>query len=253
MKKHPHSMTRQKEDSNCDSSSLIPHPSSLFRGFSLVEVMVVLTVIGVLIALSVPSYQRAVEQARADVAVANLRAIWSAERLFWIEHHPYTADLSALRHRAARSRDRSVQHGLHLFGRSAGRRHVLGRRDPDGKLAVDRPIHDRRDGVDFRRNLRRVSPRSSPVSCEKNHEGTKERKHEERRGIVTTTWTDSHCLRVFVLSSFRDSFPSRPVACTGRRVRGFSLLELEVALCSSGSDSSACVRWSSCTRGSWSR
>jgi Tfp pilus assembly protein PilE len=59
--------------------------------------LVVPTVIGVLIAMSIPSYQRAVEQARADLAVANLRAIWSAERLFWIEHHAYTADLSALR------------------------------------------------------------------------------------------------------------------------------------------------------------
>ncbi len=67
------------------------------RTFSLVEVMVVLTVIGVLIAMSVPSYQRAVEQARADVAAANLRAIWTAQRLYWIENRAYTADLSALR------------------------------------------------------------------------------------------------------------------------------------------------------------
>ena len=59
--------------------------------------MVVLTVIGILISLSVPSYQRAVEQARADLAAGNLRAIWTAERLYWIGHHAYTADLSALR------------------------------------------------------------------------------------------------------------------------------------------------------------
>lgn len=58
--------------------------------------MVVLTVMGILVALSVPSYQRALEQSRADIAVANLRALWSAERLYWIEYHAYAADLSRL-------------------------------------------------------------------------------------------------------------------------------------------------------------
>jgi general secretion pathway protein G len=65
-------------------------------GFSLVEVMVVLTVIGILIALSVPRYERAWEQAHADIAAANLRAIWSAERVYWLEYHGYTSDLAGL-------------------------------------------------------------------------------------------------------------------------------------------------------------
>ncbi len=58
--------------------------------------MVVLIVIAALTAFCVPSFQRALEQSRADVAVANLRAIWSAERLYWLEYHAYTADLAAL-------------------------------------------------------------------------------------------------------------------------------------------------------------
>jgi prepilin-type N-terminal cleavage/methylation domain-containing protein len=66
------------------------------RGFSLVEVTIVLTVIGILVTMSVPSYQRALEQSRADIAAANLRAIWSAERLYWLEYHTYTADLDQL-------------------------------------------------------------------------------------------------------------------------------------------------------------
>jgi prepilin-type N-terminal cleavage/methylation domain-containing protein len=70
--------------------------SAASTGFSLVEVMVVLTIIGILVAMTVPSYQRAVEQSRADVAAANLRALWSAQRLYWIEHHAYTSNLTAL-------------------------------------------------------------------------------------------------------------------------------------------------------------
>ena len=69
---------------------------SVSRGFSLVEVMVVLTILGILIAMAVPRYTRAIEQSRADIAAANLRAIWSAERLYWLENRVYTADLNRL-------------------------------------------------------------------------------------------------------------------------------------------------------------
>jgi prepilin-type N-terminal cleavage/methylation domain-containing protein len=66
------------------------------RGWSLVEVMVVVTVMSVLIAMTIPSFHRSVEQSRADIAGANLRAIWSAERLYWLENRTYTSDLSEL-------------------------------------------------------------------------------------------------------------------------------------------------------------
>jgi prepilin-type N-terminal cleavage/methylation domain-containing protein len=66
------------------------------NGVSLVEVMVVLTIVGILVAMAVPRYERTLEQSRADIAAANLRAIWSAERAYWLEHHSYTADLSGL-------------------------------------------------------------------------------------------------------------------------------------------------------------
>jgi prepilin-type N-terminal cleavage/methylation domain-containing protein len=66
------------------------------RGFTLTELMVVMTIIGVLVAASVPSFQHAIEQSRADIAVANLRAIWAAERLFWLENQKYTDDIGKL-------------------------------------------------------------------------------------------------------------------------------------------------------------
>ncbi len=60
------------------------------RGFTLTELMVVTTLIGVMAAMSVPSFTRAVQQSRVDISVANLRAIWAAERLYWLENHTYT-------------------------------------------------------------------------------------------------------------------------------------------------------------------
>jgi len=77
-----------------------PHrllPRHVERAYSLIEVMVALTIIGILIALSVPSYDRALEQSRADIAGANLQAIWAAERLYWLEYGVYTADMSTLK------------------------------------------------------------------------------------------------------------------------------------------------------------
>ena len=66
------------------------------RGFSLVELMVVCTVMVILISMAAPSFRRSMEQSRADIAGANLRAIWTAQRLYWLEERTYTADLSVL-------------------------------------------------------------------------------------------------------------------------------------------------------------
>ena len=73
-----------------------PGPAPSCGGFSLIEVLVVLTVMGVLISLAAPSFQRSLEQSRADIAAANLRAIWSAERVHWLEYRTYTNDLATL-------------------------------------------------------------------------------------------------------------------------------------------------------------
>ncbi len=75
-----------------------PHRAAAFchRGVSLIEVMLVLVVIGVLISISAPTFHRNMEQSWADVAGANLRAIWSAQRLYWLENRTYTSDLSEL-------------------------------------------------------------------------------------------------------------------------------------------------------------
>lgn len=65
-------------------------------GISLYEVIIALAVIGVLMASSVPSFSRSVEQSHADMAGANLRAIWSAQRLYWLEHRTFASDLTTL-------------------------------------------------------------------------------------------------------------------------------------------------------------
>ncbi len=56
--------------------------------------MVTVAVIGVLVGMSAPYFGRALEQSRADFAAAHLRAIWAAQRLYWLENHAYTDKLT---------------------------------------------------------------------------------------------------------------------------------------------------------------
>jgi Tfp pilus assembly protein PilE len=58
--------------------------------------MVVITLMGVLAVMAAPSFHRAIERARADVAVANLQAVWAAQRYFWIANRRYANTLGEL-------------------------------------------------------------------------------------------------------------------------------------------------------------
>jgi Tfp pilus assembly protein PilE len=66
------------------------------RGTSLMEVILAMTIVCVLLSMSLPSFHRLLEQSRADMAGANLRALWAAERVYWLEYRTYTTDLTAL-------------------------------------------------------------------------------------------------------------------------------------------------------------
>jgi type IV pilus assembly protein PilE len=62
----------------------------------MVEMTIALALMGVLTSIGVPRFQGSLEQSRADVAGANLRAIWSAQRLYWLGNRTYAPDLSTL-------------------------------------------------------------------------------------------------------------------------------------------------------------
>ncbi len=59
------------------------------HGHTLVELTVVMLVIGVLASFGVPRFVHSLEQSRVDMAATNLRAIWTAQRLYWLKHQTY--------------------------------------------------------------------------------------------------------------------------------------------------------------------
>jgi prepilin-type N-terminal cleavage/methylation domain-containing protein len=72
-------------------------PRRAAGAFTLIELLVVITIIGVLAAMAAPKFSKAVAQVQANIAITNLKAVWAAERYYWINSSPHAyADLPTL-------------------------------------------------------------------------------------------------------------------------------------------------------------
>lgn len=65
-------------------------------GFTLVELMIVVAIIGILAAVAIPNYQKYQARARQSEAKIALAAIYTAEKAFAVESSSYTACLAAI-------------------------------------------------------------------------------------------------------------------------------------------------------------
>ncbi len=66
-------------------------------GFSLVELMVVIAIIGVLAAMSAGQIQKQIARARQSEAKTNLATLWSGMQTFYSEHNQFTTDFVAIK------------------------------------------------------------------------------------------------------------------------------------------------------------
>ncbi|MFO0956835.1 MAG: prepilin-type N-terminal cleavage/methylation domain-containing protein [Isosphaeraceae bacterium] len=78
-----------------EPTGIPPGTRRLRAGLSLMELMVATVVVGVLAAWSIPRLAVSVEVSKADLALANLRSIWAAERFYHAQNRsanpPYAA------------------------------------------------------------------------------------------------------------------------------------------------------------------
>jgi type IV pilus assembly protein PilA len=66
------------------------------KGFSLVELMIVVAIIGILAAIAIPNYQKFQERAKQSEAKGTLGGIFTSEQAFFAEYTSYTTRWDAM-------------------------------------------------------------------------------------------------------------------------------------------------------------
>lgn len=85
----------------------LPSTRKRFHGFSLMEVMIVVVIIGILAALAYPNLEKYLKRARQTEAKTNLSAIYTAQKIYFSLHQSYADDINEL--------DLSLAHGLYTY------------------------------------------------------------------------------------------------------------------------------------------
>lgn len=66
------------------------------KGFTLIELLVVVLIIGILAAIAVPQYQKAVLKSRLHTGIPIVASLYQAQQAYYLAHGEYASDVDAL-------------------------------------------------------------------------------------------------------------------------------------------------------------
>ena len=90
------------------------------RGFTLVELMVAVVIVGILASIAIPNFLRYMAKAKQAEARTNLKTIYIAESGYFLENDTYTNDFAALGWEVTDAARHSYDLGGDIAGKSNG-------------------------------------------------------------------------------------------------------------------------------------
>jgi prepilin-type N-terminal cleavage/methylation domain-containing protein len=66
------------------------------KGFTLIEMLIVLAIIGIFIALAIPVYNNTIEKAKTEGCEANKHMLRTQAEVYFLENNKYPDDITAL-------------------------------------------------------------------------------------------------------------------------------------------------------------
>lgn len=87
----------------------IQHTATKSKGFSLIEMMIVVVIIAILAAIAIPIYQKQVQESRRTAAKTALLDIASREEKFYSTNNYYTLQMASLGYSAAQITGNTLQ------------------------------------------------------------------------------------------------------------------------------------------------
>ena len=71
-------------------------PEQKQKGFTLIELMIVVAIVGILAAIAIPNFMRYQAKSKQSEAKVNLRSIYTSQNTYFGEFDTYTANMSDL-------------------------------------------------------------------------------------------------------------------------------------------------------------
>ncbi len=84
------------EDPRLQPSGMVPLFDNSKHAFTLIELLVVVLIIGILAAIALPQYQKAVQKSRLTEGIQLIRQVANAEKIYYLANGTYTNDFNNL-------------------------------------------------------------------------------------------------------------------------------------------------------------